>query len=343
MPLSTSPRLLAATAALAVSLTALAGCSAGEDDTPDAATPLRVALAWIPNVEYGGFWLADSAGYYEDEGLDIEWIPGGPEAPTVEATVAAGGADVGVESSLGQLLQAVSQGDELVALGSVFQENPACILTLGPDPVTSIADLQGKRILSQDESVVATLFDVAGLPHDYTYVPTSFDPGALVSGDGDAYTAYFVNQPVTLETQFGLEEGKDFTCALLSDLGLPTYASTIFTATSSLSEDRDTYVRFLRATLKGWTDYLENTDEAAQLAVDVYGVSLGLDLEQQKIQAERQLTLLESDGTAASGLLSMDEDLVQGTIYDVLAAQGLTDLPPASDVIDGTVLEDAAK
>src|ERR671918_2313587 len=97
-------RLLGATAVLAVSLTTFTACSSDSADSTGA-TPLRVALAWIPSVEYGGFWLADSEGYYTDEGLDIEWIPGGPEAPTVEATVAAGGAEVGIESTFGQMMQ----------------------------------------------------------------------------------------------------------------------------------------------------------------------------------------------------------------------------------------------
>ncbi|MDE0717191.1 MAG: hypothetical protein OXH64_04540, partial [Rhodospirillaceae bacterium] len=33
---------------------------------------VRVALSWIPNVEYGGLWLAMDKGYFKQEGLKIE-------------------------------------------------------------------------------------------------------------------------------------------------------------------------------------------------------------------------------------------------------------------------------
>ena len=41
-------------------------------------------LGWIANVEYMGMFIADDAGYYKEEWLDMEIVPGGP-------AVAAGG------------------------------------------------------------------------------------------------------------------------------------------------------------------------------------------------------------------------------------------------------------
>ena len=39
---------------------------------------VRVGMSWIPNVEYGGVWIAMEKGYFADEGLSIKHFPGGP-------------------------------------------------------------------------------------------------------------------------------------------------------------------------------------------------------------------------------------------------------------------------
>ena len=45
---------------------------------------LRVALAWINNVEYAGLWVGLDKGYFKEEGLELKTLPGGPpmRAPT---------------------------------------------------------------------------------------------------------------------------------------------------------------------------------------------------------------------------------------------------------------------
>ena len=35
----------------------------------------------MKNVEWAGFWVADDQGYYTEEGITIDFIGGGPNAP----------------------------------------------------------------------------------------------------------------------------------------------------------------------------------------------------------------------------------------------------------------------
>ena len=46
-----------------------------------AATPLKLAMGWVPNVEHAGAWIALENGYYAAEGIDFSYSPGGPNAP----------------------------------------------------------------------------------------------------------------------------------------------------------------------------------------------------------------------------------------------------------------------
>jgi ABC-type nitrate/sulfonate/bicarbonate transport system substrate-binding protein len=40
-------------------------------------TPVKFQADWYPQPEHGGFYDAVVKGYYKDEGLDVEIIPGG--------------------------------------------------------------------------------------------------------------------------------------------------------------------------------------------------------------------------------------------------------------------------
>lgn len=320
---------------------AMSGCAPAAEEGPGELTTLRVALGWVPNVEFGGFWIADDAGYYEDEGLKIEWIPGGPDAPNPEAAVAAGDADLGLSADTKTLIDATASGNPFSLLGTVYQRGPGCLLSLTDDPVLTAKDLPGKTFLAQDEAVVAALFAVNDLEPDYTFVPTSFDPGPLVEGQGDAYTAYITNQAVAMQTSYDLTEGEDFTCVLYADLNYPTYSSMIFAEDTTVDAQRDAIVGFLKASARGWLENAKDPAVAAKLATDVYGVDLGLDLEQQTLQNEAQIPLIQTDFTAKAGILRIDEEYLGGPIYNGLRATGSKDLPPVDQIVDQTLLDDA--
>ena len=61
-----------------------------------AADPVTLQLKWVTQAQFGGYYVAKDKGFYEDEGLDVTILPGGPDiAP--ETVIAGGGADVIVD------------------------------------------------------------------------------------------------------------------------------------------------------------------------------------------------------------------------------------------------------
>src|SRR3990172_12386968 len=45
---------------------------------------VTLQLNWFPEAEHGGFFAALVHGYYQEEGLNVEILPGGPETPVVQ-------------------------------------------------------------------------------------------------------------------------------------------------------------------------------------------------------------------------------------------------------------------
>lgn len=345
MSRSTTPRLLrtAGIGLVAATAAALAGCSSsdGSAAAADDLTTVRVSLGWITNVEWAGFWLADANGYYEDEGLDIEWIGGGPNAPTTMATVAAGDADLGIQPGAQAWLASFADGNDWTAVGTVYQDSPSAIVSLADDPVTSAEDLVGRTVLGQEGTQIDydAVFRVAGLEPDYEFLPAGFDIAPLVEGQGVAYTAYATNQPIMLEEQYDLAPD-DYVVTLYSDLGLPTYGNIIYGDSAYVEDNADVMEGFLAASLRGWEENGEDPAVGAQLAVDEYGADLGLDLVQQTRENELQQPLVV--GTTGDPLLWMSEARLRDEMYPGLEAAGYENLPDPSEYLDMSYLEAAA-
>lgn len=313
---------------------ALSSCSSSGSSpaSSEAASPtkLRITLGWVSNVEFGGYFLADDRGYYKDEGLEIEFLPGGANAPSAAQSLAAGNAEIGLSPSMSDTIVAAAKGNDLKILGAVFQDSPGGIVSLTKKPVKTPKDLAVAKVLGQGgtQPYLDAILELAGLPPaTYKLIPAGFDPSPLVDGQGDAYTCYVTNQPTTLETQFGLVKDKDYVTVTYSELGLPSYADVIVTTGKFASANEDAIVKFLRASIRGWQDNVADPSIAAKLCVEKYGADLGLDLKQQIRQNELQAPLIQSAFTKTHGLLNMDTALLDSKMLPAMKAAGQTPVP----------------
>lgn len=311
-------------------------------DTPLETAAMSVAMGWISNVEYAGSWHALANGFYADEGIDPTYLAGGPNAPSPPVAVAAGDAEIGIMPSMTVFLDAVGEGNDFVVFGTQYQTSPGAVLSLADNPVRTPEDLVGTRFLGQEgvDVLIDAVLDIAGLPKDYEFIPAGFAPDPLVEGQGDAYSCFLVNQPITLE-QMGMVEGEDFVVTTWADLGMPSYANLFFCERSYLEANRDEIVRFMRATVKGWElNAAEPPEVGATLAVDEYGQDLGLDLDQQTRQNELQIPLMMGPLTEAQGIMRLDPEQWDGPMADAYRASGRDEMPAAADILDLSILDD---
>jgi ABC-type nitrate/sulfonate/bicarbonate transport system substrate-binding protein len=326
------------TLAPAGSVAATTGSTAG---AVPATADVSVGMGWIKNVEYAGSWLAIENGYYADQGIEPDYQQGGPNAPASPVAVASGDAQIGVAAGMMSLLDAINEGNDFVIFGTQYQVSPGAVLSLAKKPVKTPQDFDGITFLGQEgvDVTIDAVLKIAGLPKNYTFVIAGFTPDPLIEGQGDAYSCFLVNQPITLETQ-GLKEGTDFIVTTWADLGIPSYANLFFSERAYLEENRDAIVRYMRATIMGWEANAKDPATGAKLAVDKYGADLGLDITQQTRQNELQIPLMESELTTSSGLFRIDSELWEGKMKDAYLASGREKMPAAADVLDLTILDD---
>ncbi len=80
----------------------------GESTTASGLIKIRLQTDWYPQPEHGGYYQALAKGYYAAEGLDVEILPGGPNAQ-VMAAIATGRIEVGMTNG-DDVIVAVARG-----------------------------------------------------------------------------------------------------------------------------------------------------------------------------------------------------------------------------------------
>lgn len=132
----------------AILVSALVVACAGGDPQP-APTPqgpalqkIRIALNWVPEPEFGGFYEGVLGGHYEKAGFDVELIPGGPGAPTLEL-LTTGKAEVAITMA-DDLLVKRQRGVKGIAVWPAFQDSPAGLMVHAASGIKRFADIGTK-------------------------------------------------------------------------------------------------------------------------------------------------------------------------------------------------------
>lgn len=301
---------------------------------------LTHALGWVPNVEYANFWIALDHHLFSKEGVRLKYLAGGPNVPQPVIEIAACQANIG-DSDWLPLVDALTRGNDLVILASLFPIAPVGLISLPRRPVLKPIDLVGTRLLVQgpaERRVLDATFRLNHLPREYTFVPVGFSPEALLAGGGDAYYCFITNQPLTLEAM-GLKQGKDFFVTRMYDLGYRVPSALVITPRRNLETQRSMLVGYLRALLRARAINVSDPRHAAQLTVTRYGGDLGLDLLQQTRLNELQIPL-EVHPVKNRPFWISEEDL-SGPMFGAAAATGHANLPSPRTLLDNSLLTEA--
>jgi NitT/TauT family transport system substrate-binding protein len=238
------PRLIAiALAAMAASIGSLAPALAADK--------ISFLTSWFAQAEHGGFYQAKATGLYEKAGLDVTIKMGGPQVNGAQLLLA-GDTDFMMGYDI-QVLKAREQNQPLVTVASSFQFDLQGLMA--HDDVADIAGLKGRPILVAGTSRL-TFWPWLRAKYGFTddqIRPYTFNLQPFFADKTMAQQGYLSSEPFQAQQQN--EKVKFF---LLADGGYPPYGSTIVTTEKMIAEKPDVVARFVKASLEGWHDYLEN-------------------------------------------------------------------------------------
>ncbi|WIY05396.1 ABC transporter substrate-binding protein [Amycolatopsis mongoliensis] len=181
--------------------TALTGCSAlGSDDSNASSNgggleKSKIKVAILPTVDTAPLWLAQDAGYFKAEGLEVEAVVAASGQAALTKAVS-GETDIAISSYM-PFFVAKSTGTadfQLVADATSVSPKSVAIVTAPNSPVKTVNDLAGKRIAmtarnTASDLLAKSLMKDHGVPIDkVNWVPIPFPntAAALAQGQVDA-------------------------------------------------------------------------------------------------------------------------------------------------------------
>jgi ABC-type nitrate/sulfonate/bicarbonate transport system substrate-binding protein len=272
---------LAAASLGALSLIALAGCSADAEPDPQRSGGAISAERCAENEAAGtidyvtGFGFQASAsildvvaaeglGYFEDLCLDVDIQAGTGNTAANAQLVAAGTATMTDLGSDSDLLRALANGVEVTAVATLGHV-PIETLMTGTD-ITDLTQLDGTTLGHKGQlpaTLQAMLLD-AGVDLDsVTQVQVGYDPSVLPRGQVQSLTGYKSNEPDLLRAA-----GDEVTLWNPEDYGIPgTFGTTV--VNDDFASDHPTAVEdMLRAASHAFDYCIDAAAECVQFAAD---------------------------------------------------------------------------
>lgn len=274
------------------------------------AEKVKIAMGYIPNVQFAPYYLAQELGYFSDEGLDVEFDYGW--ATDIMSLVAKGEIQFGISDG-DQVIIARDKGVPVKAVYAMYVKYPIAVVSKKEKGITTPAMLIGKtigvpapygsnyiglRLLLA--SVGLEISDVNIQVIGYTQVES------LVSGKVDAVTVFVNNEPFVLK-----DMGIDINIIPVYQI-TPMVSAAIITSDTLIEKNPDLVERFIRAVSNASYYALENKNGVMDLIKDYIPTLSGSNLEINRKVLFASFDLWEDEETEKYGIgYSSREDWLQ--------------------------------
>lgn len=306
--------------------------------TAQSPAKVRMQLGWLASNGILGEVVAQKKGFYTEQGVELEIIPGGPNVDGV-AGVAAGQSTLGTVSSSPSVMLARSAGIPVKAFAAGYQKHPFTYFSLESAAIREPKDMIGKTIATQPTAFILAraLLAKNGISEDQvTLVNMGSDMNQLITGQAQAVTGWLTN------TNALKVLGDDRVDMMLWDTGIQLYANVYYTTDKALAESPDALAAYLNGSALGWGYAREHPEEAVDMFVEAYpnmdkaseleAVGPVLDFSFGSVTKEHGWGAMNRDNWAAQVDTYASLDQFKGTVPTVDDVMTLSVLEATADI-----------
>ncbi|WP_246362096.1 ABC transporter substrate-binding protein [Paenibacillus alba] len=299
---------------------------------------LKIQLKWVPQAQFAGIYAAKEKGFYKDEGIDVDIVPGGPDV-IIEQQVVNGAVDLGV-SSFDSLLVNRDNGLPLVSVAQVTQKSSYRLLSKKSTGIDTPAKMKDKKIgtwMGSQQFQVLAFMEKNGLDpkKDIQLVKQGFTMDQFFGDQLDVATATIYNEYyVVLES--GVKE-EDLNVFNFDDAGVAMLEDTLIAKKDWVDKNHDLAVKAVRATMKGWIYAIEHQDEVVDIVMK--SVTAGSTTKQHQTTMLKEMAkLVKPEGFTNDQVGSFVDESVKRTA-DIALQYGLIKKPAdLKAALDTTIL-----
>ena len=238
------------------------------------ANDVTLQLQWVTQSQFAGYYVALDQGFYEEEGLNVTILPGGPDIAPPQV-LAGGGADV-MLNWMPSALAAREKGLPVVNIAQPFKSSGLMLTCWKDTGIETVEDFRGKTIgvwFFGNEYPFLSWMSQVGIPTDgseggVTVLKQGFNVDPLLNREADCISTMTYNEyGQVLDAGVSPDELITFK---YEDQGVATLEDGIYALEANLEDPVfvDKMVRFVRASMKGWKWAEENPEAAAGIVLD---------------------------------------------------------------------------
>ncbi|WP_320035899.1 ABC transporter substrate-binding protein [Halarcobacter sp.] len=228
---------------------------------------IKVQFSWKNQFQFAGFIIAKEKGFYKDLGLNVKLLEFDPNRKQIDM-IKGGEIDFAVNRS--SILIDKSKGQNIVALGAIFQHSPLVLLIKDNKNIEKIEQLENKKVMITTDakfsaSIIAML-NANGIElSQIKILKHSFNIEDLINDKTDAMASYISNEPIVLE-----EKNIAYKVFDPKVYGFDFYDDIIYTTSLFIKNNPNITKKFYEATIRGWNYAFENIPQTAELIYEKY-------------------------------------------------------------------------
>lgn len=312
---------LVSRAAIAASMLAATALGAAAQDLEQ----VRFGTNWVAQAEHGGYYQAVVDGTYAACGLDVEIVPGGPQANN-RMLLPVGRIDFYMGGNLIQAFSAIREEIPTIVVAASFQKDPQILMSHPGQGLDDFADLPDADQLLIGAEGFATYYQWLMVAHGFredNVRPYTFNPAPFIANPRAVQQGYLTSEPFAVESEAGFTPN----VFLLADQGFATYATTIETRRELVEERPDIVQCFVDGSAIGWYNYLYGDNAAANEMIMRDNPEMSEDKIAYSIEKLKEYEIVDSGDTLELGIGAMTDERIEA-FFEQMVEAGLfeTDL-----------------
>ncbi len=228
---------------------------------------VSIQLSWLHQFQFAGFYMAKEKGFYKDDGLDVE-IKEFTFDLNRATYIGAKKADFGIGRS--SLLIEKANGEDVIALGAIYQKSPLMLLVTKDSGIHHLSDLKNKRVMITDDAkdtvAIMAMLNANGINiNDIKIQQHSFNFHDLIDNKTDAMASYISNEPISLENnniEYKIFHPKDY--------GFDFYGDILYSSSLYIKNNPKLTKDFFDSSMEGWKYAFENINETVEVIYHKY-------------------------------------------------------------------------
>jgi NitT/TauT family transport system substrate-binding protein len=267
-------------------------------------------MNWFAQPSQGGFWAADTLGYYRNAGLDFKTDQGGPGVSTIPL-VASGKYTFGMTGADAILLSR-AEDIPVVGLFAPYQTNPQGFMYHQESGIKDFPDLSGHTVFVAGAG--AYYWDYIKAKYKLQNVEQRAYNGELATWLTDKN---FVTQCFVIsEPYFARKAGANPGVLLNANSGYNPYQNMMFTSEQVIRDKPDVVRAYVAACKQGWDSFLKDTTAQQKTFAAIKQVNKEQTDEQMQNELQSSVDLILTGDAKAQGIGTMN-----AAAWQTLAAQ----------------------